>query len=111
MPKVPEIALLNNGSLKYADVSGNEFKTFPNPLYCREKPHVISTIEHIDISNSGVQCVVKDTFEHCEYHVRFANLSHNELGLLQGGCNKVPMDAWLSIRPLTTLEILDLSYK
>ena len=42
--------------------------------------------------------------------MKFANLSHNQLGLLEGGCNKDPMDTWLSIKPLKTLEILDLSY-
>ena len=110
MSEVPKVVLLNSGSLKYADVSGNEFKTFSNPIYCLEKLHLISTIEHADASHCGIMCVVKDMFEHCEYHVKFANLSHNKLGLLEGGCNKEPMDTWLSIRPLTTLEILDLSY-
>ena len=110
MKEVPEIALLNNGSLKYADVSGNEFETFPHPLYCREKPHVISTIEYVDASNCGIKCAIKDGFKHCEYQVKFVNFSHNKLGLLEGGCNNDPMDTWLSIRPLITLEIFDLSY-
>ena len=109
-PAVPEIAFMNNGSLKYMDASGNQFETFPNPVYCREKPHVISTIEHADISNCGIKCVVKDMFEHCEFHIRVANLSHNELGLLKGDCNAHPLDMLLCIKPLTTLEIVDLSY-
>ena len=71
---------------------------------------MISTFEHVDASNWGIMCVVKDMFEHCEYNIKFANFSHNKLGLLKGGCNKDLMDTWLSIRPLTTIKILDLSY-
>ena len=55
-------------------------------------------------------CVVKDMFDYCEYHVKFLNLSHNKLGLLEGDCNKDPMDIWLIIKPIRTLEVLDLSY-
>ena len=111
IPTFPQVNFLANGSLKYADVSGNLFKTFPEPFKCPNKLHKLLTIDHVDVSNCGIQCLVKDMFEHCQYHIRFANLSHNELGLLEGGCNnKDPMDMWLSIRPLTTIEILDLSY-
>ena len=49
-------------------------------------------------------------FNHCEYHVKYVNFSHNKLGLLEGDCSKDPMDTWLSIRPLITLEVFDLSY-
>ena len=111
IPIFPQVKFLANGSLKYADVSGNLFKIFPEPFKCPNKLHKLLTIDHVDVSNCGIQCLVKDMFEHCQYHIRFANLSHNELGLLEGGChNKDPMDMWLSIRPLTTIEILDLSY-
>ena len=89
-------------------------KTFPEPVLCPNKSHKLLTVDHVDISNCGIKCVVKDIFEHCEYHVQFlnlmTNLSHNKLGLLEGGCNREPTDTYLSIKPLTTLEILDLSY-
>ena len=49
-------------------------------------------------------------FEHCDFSLRFANLSHNKLGSFEGGCNKNPMDILLSVRPLTTLAILDISF-
>ena len=110
VPKFPQVKFLANGSLKYADVSGNLFGAFLKQFICPDKSHKLLTIDYADVSNCGIQCVVKDMFENCEFHIRFANLSHNKLGLLEGGCNKDPMDMWLSIRPLTTLEILDLSY-
>ena len=49
MAKVPEAVLLNNGSIKFIDISGNRFETFPKPAYCKE--NVISTVEHMDASN------------------------------------------------------------
>ena len=108
--KIPKSAFLNNGTLKYVDVSGNNFETLPKPVYCREKPHVISTVEYFDASNCGIKCITKDMFEHCNFSFRFANLSHNKLGSFEGGCNKNPMDILLSVRPLTTLAILDISF-
>ena len=110
IPEAPKVVFLGNGSLKYGDASGNHFETFPEPVLCPNKSHKLLTVDHVDISNCGIKCVVKDIFEHCEYHVQFLNLSHNKLGLLKGGCNREPMDTCLSIKPLTTLEILDLSY-
>ena len=68
-------------------------------------------MEHLDASYCGIKCVNKDLFGHCKFHIRFANFSHNELGLFEGDChNKDPMDVLLSMKPLTTLETLDLSY-
>ena len=96
--------------MKYADVSGNQFETLPYPLHCLKKLHVITTIEHVDASNCGIKCVVKDAFDYCEVRIKFANFSHNKLGLLKGGCNEEPIDWLLIIKPVTTLEILDLSY-
>ena len=108
--KLPESIFLNNGTLKYVDVSGNDFETPPKPVYCREKPHVISTVEYFDLSNCGIKCVTKDIFEHCDFSFRFLNVSHNKLGSFEGGCNKDPKDILLSVRPLTSLETLDLSF-
>ena len=108
--KVPELVFLTNVSLKHADASGNMFETFPKPLYCPEK--TILKVDYVDGSHCGIKCAVKDTFEHenCEVHIRFANVSHNKIGLLEGNCNKDPNDTLLVIKPLTTLEIVDLSY-
>ena len=107
---VPEIIFLTNVSLKYADASGNRFETFPKPLNCREK--TILKIDYVDGSNCEIKCAVKDIFEHenCKIHIRFANVSHNKIGSLEGDCNKDPNDTLLAIKPLTTLEIVDLSY-
>ena len=107
--KIPESDFLNNGTLKYADVSGNYFETFPKPAYCREKPHVISTVEYLDVSHCGIKCVTKEVFEHCEFSLKVLNASNNKLGLFEDDCNHDPMDILLILRPLTTLEILDLS--
>ena len=57
--RIPEIAFLNNGTMKYLDVSNNIFETFPKPIYCRKNPDVYSTIEFVDASNCGIKCLNK----------------------------------------------------
>ena len=110
--KIPEMALINNGTMKYLDVSNNIFETFPKPIYCRENPTVFSTIEYIDVSNCGTTCVNRTLFNYCVFSFKYLNLSHNMLGLYQGGCNNDPGPSDLSdlIKPLTSLISLDLSY-
>ena len=54
--KFPKSAFLNNGTLKYMDVSGNNFETLPEPIYCRENPHAVSTVEYFDASKFGIIC-------------------------------------------------------
>ena len=111
--KVPEMAFLNNGTIKYVDLSNNMIETLPRPMYCRnETPYVISTIEHLDASNCGIKCMIKTIFDYCEWSIRFLNVSHNRLGLLQGGCNENPSarDFTILIRPLRTIVYFDISY-
>ena len=98
-----------NGSLKYLDVSNNIFATIPKPFSCN---HAIPPFEHIDISNCQVQCVNNSYFTECKWSLKFLNISHNKLGLFQGGCNKNPNPRDFSIlfEPLTTLVTLDISY-
>ena len=111
--KVPEIAFMNNGSIKYVDLSNNIIEALPRPMYCRSKnPYVISTIEHLDASNCGMKCMNKTLFEYCDWSVKFVNVSHNKLGLLQGGCNENPSvrDLTTLLKPLKTLEYIDVSY-
>ena len=111
--KVPEIAFMNNGSIKYVDVSNNMIETLPIPMYCRSKnPYVMSTIEHLDASNCGIKCMNKTLFEYCDWSLRFVNVSHNKFGLLQGGCNENPSvrDLTTLLTPLKTLEYIDVSY-
>ena len=105
----PAIDFMRNGSIKHIDVSDNIFKTVPNPFYCY---HTISTMEHVDISNCQMYCITKTFFTKCQWLLKFANVSHNNLGLLQGGCNENPSSRDFSVlfEPLITLEILDLSY-
>ena len=107
--KVPEIKIMTNGSFKYIGASNNRFERLLKPVQCPKNGTTL-TIEHADVSNCGIKCVVKDTFEYCEYDIRFVNLSHNKLGLLEGDCNKNPNDTFLVFKPLSTLEIIDLSY-
>ena len=104
---VPEIQVQTKFTIKHVDGSGNRFGAFRKPMHCQ---NVTVILDYMDASNCEIKCMVKDLFEHCNYHMKFAHLSHNQLGLLEGGCNKDPMDTWLSIKPLKTLEILDLSY-
>ena len=112
MTQVPEVAFLNNGSIKYADVSNNHFETFPYLVYCRNRdPLVISTMEHLDASNCRIKCVTKDILQNCICSLKFANFSHNEIGLFEGDCNnKHPTDTLLIFKSVPTLETLDLSY-
>ena len=100
---------MTNSSIKYADISNNLFETLPNPVKCPENGTTL-TVEHADVSNCGTKCLVKDLFEYCQFDIKFLNASHNKLGLLEGGCNKNPNDTFLVIKPLLTLEIIDLSY-
>ena len=110
MTRVPRFAFLNNGSIKYVDLSGNHFETFPNPAYCREKPTVISLIEHIDVSNCGVRCASKNVLEHCVWSLKSADISHNKLGSLDKRCNENPTEDYLKfLKPVTTLESIDMS--
>ena len=111
--KVPEIAFMNNGTIKYVDLSNNMIETLPRPMYCRSvKPYVISTIEHLDASNCGIKCMNKTIFDYCEWSLRFLNVSHNKFGLLQGSCNENPSarDLTTLIQPLKSLEYFDVSY-
>ena len=111
--ELPELAFMNNGSIKHVDLSNNIIETIPEPAYCSsEDPKTISTIEYLDISNNGIKCMNKTVFNHCDWSLRFFNVSHNKLGLLRGGCNKNPSirDLATLLRPLKTLEYLDVSY-
>ena len=109
---VPNTTFWNNGSMKYIDVSNNKFETFPNYLQCGIFTHnIISTIEHIDVSNCGMKCASKDLAGYCTFSVKYLNVSHNKLGLLEGGCNKNPKMEFLAfIKKFTMLEIFDVSY-
>ena len=110
--KIPEIAFLNNGTMKHLDVSNNIFEKFPKPIYCRKNPDVYSTIEFVDASNCGIKCFNKTFLNFCEWSLKYANLSHNQLGLFEGGCNKNPGPRDISdlIKPLISLTSFDLSY-
>ena len=110
--KIPEIAFLNNGTIKYLDVSNNIFETFPKPIYCRKSPDAYSTIEFVDGSNCGIKCFNKTFLNFCEWSIKYANLSHNQLGLFEGGCNKNPGPSDLSqvIKPLFSLISFDMSF-
>ena len=107
MSKVPPIIVLNKGSLKYADVSGNQFETMPNKIFC---PNMTFPLEHADASNCRIKCINRDILQNCTVAVKFVNLSNNDLGLLEGGCNKNPKDVGLVLKSVPTIEILDISY-
>ena len=98
--------------MKYLDVSNNIFETFPEPIYCKKNPDVYSTIEFIDASNCGIKCLNKTIFYYCQWSIKYANLSHNQLGLFEGGCNKNPGPSDISelMKPLISLISFDLSY-
>ena len=86
---------------------------FPNYLQCGGvlSKNVISTIEYIDGSNCGIKCASKDIAGNCKFSVKFANGSHNKIGLLAGGCNKNPKKDFLAfIKKFPTIEIFDASY-
>ena len=108
--KQPKIHFLNNGTLKYLDVSNNVFEAFPKPMYC--KPGVYSTIEYLDASNCGIKCANKTIFKFCQWSIKYANLSGNKFGLFGGKCNKNPGPKDLSevIKPLTSLISFDMSF-
>ena len=110
--KTPEMAFLNNGTMKYLNVSNNIFETFPKPINCRKNPDVFSTIEFVDASNCGIKCLNKTIFNFCQWSIKYANLSHNQLGLFEGGSNKNPgpRDISDSMKPLISLISFDLSY-
>ena len=107
MSKVPAVIVVQKGSLKYADVSGNQFETFPNKAFC---PNMTFSVEYVDASNCRIKCANKDILQNCKVSVKFANLSNNDLGLFEGGCNENPEDEMLVLKSVPTLEILDLSY-
>ena len=108
--EMPELKFWNNGSIKYVDLSNNIIETIPEPAHCENGS--ISTLEHIDVSNCGIKCMNKTVFDYCVWSLRFFNVSHNWLGLLQGGCNKNPSvkDLATLLRPLKHLMHLDISY-
>ena len=107
--EVPEIKFMNNGSLRHLDMSYNIFRTLPNPFTCNK--HVISTIEYFNISNSEIKCMSRHMFSYCSWSIKYANLSHNIFGKLEGNCNKdpSPRDIPIMIKPLTSLISLDFS--
>ena len=108
--QLPELVLMNNGTLKYLDVSNNGIQSILKPLYCARAADVYSTVEHLDMSNCGIDCVNKTSTNYCTYSVKFFNLSENKLGLLKGKCNRNPKRDFLTfIKPLTTLSSLDIS--
>ena len=110
--KIPEMAFINNGSMKYLDVSNNIFETFPRPMYCRENPKVFVSTEFIDVSNCAIKCINRTQFNYCEYAFKYLNFSHNKFGLYEGHCNDDPGPRDLSelIKPLVSLISFDLSY-
>ena len=111
--ELPEVAFMNNGSIKYMDLSNNIIEALPEPIYCTTgKYGTVSTLEHLDASNIGIKCMNKTLFHYCDWSLRFVNVSHNKLGLLRGGCNKNPSvrDLATLLRPLKKLEYLDVSY-
>ena len=107
MSEVPAIRVFNKGSLKYADVSGNQFETLPNKIFC---PNMTFPLEHVDASNCRIKCANKDILQNRVVAVKFVNLSNNHLGLLEGGCNRNPKDTVLVLKSMPAIEILDLSY-
>ena len=112
VPVVHNTTFVNNGSMKYVDVSHNNIETLPNYLQCGLFTHnVISTIEHIDGSNCGIKCASKHLAGNCKFSVKFANVSHNKIGLLDGDCNENPKKEFLAfIKNFPTLEVIDASY-
>ena len=110
--RIPKMAFINNGSMKYLDVSNNNFGTVPQPIYCRKKPDVYSTIQFLDVLNCGITCVNRTLFNYCEYSFKYLNISRNMLGTYAGGCNNDlgPRDISELIKPLIYLISLDLSY-
>ena len=106
--QLPELVFMNNGTLKYLDVSNNGIQSILRPEYCA--PHVYSTLEHLDISNCGIQCINKTLATSCTYSLKSLNISRNKLGLLKGECNKDPRRDFLTfIKPVNTLLSLDIS--
>ena len=112
LPAVPNTTFWNNGSMKYLVVSNNRIEAFPNYLQCGVlSKNIISTIEYIDGSNCDIKCVSKDIAGNCTFSVKFANGSHNKIGLLEGDCNKDPKKDFLAfIKKFPTAEIFDASY-
>ena len=101
---VPQVKFMNSGKLRHLDISYNSLRVFPNPVICDK--HVISTIEHVDMSNCGVKCFNRHMFDYCSWSVKYINVSHNRLGKLEGNCNENPSPRDISIlfKPFTSLH-------
>ena len=98
--------------MRYLDISNNIIETFPNYIQCGvTEDNVISSIEHIDVSNCWMKCASKDIAGNCTFSVKYLNVSHNQVGSLEGNCNKYPKKEFLAfIKKFTKLEIFDISY-
>ena len=112
IPRIPTTIFWNNGSIRYVDVSNNNFTTFPNCVQCGAVSHnIIVPVEYLDISNCHVKCVSKDIAGNCTFSAKFVNASHNKIGLLEGGCNKDPKKDFLAfVKNFPTVKVFDASY-
>ena len=110
---VPQVALLNNNSLNFINMSYNGIHNARLPVYCPN--NVIPQIETFDVSNNGIQCFNATFFNMsitgCDWSsLKRFYLGNNEIGRIdKNSCNKDKHDVLGFLKPLWNLRVLDLS--
>ena len=109
LPAIPQIAMMNNNSLRFIYLSANSIRILPKPFYCPfNNP---SLIKSVDLSNNKIECINSSYFNHCDWsHLNILNLSGNRLRKLFDNVCNWNMTYFLAfLQPLWNLTKLDLS--
>ena len=112
--QVPELVLLRNCTLNNLRVSYTGLRTIQFPIYCAF--NVLFPLETVDFSNNGLKCINESSFDqsatNCDWSsVKYFYLNNNNLGKISGNiCNRNKQNILGFLKPLSGLEVLDLSH-
>ena len=111
--RLPELAFIQNSTLKSVDASYNGIHIVEKPIYCEKTKlsSIVPRVETLNFNNNALQCVTSAFLSHCDWsslkHFYFRN---NKLGQVEGNvCNRDKNNTLGFIKPAINLEVLDLA--
>ena len=106
---IPQLALMNNNTLQFVNLSFNAIQQLPKPFYCagNSKP----AFRILDLSNNKIKCINSSFFTFCNWSsLNILKLNNNQIKQRNfGDCSNNETEPLGFIKPLLNLTKLDLS--
>ena len=111
--RLPELAFIQNSTLKSVDASYNGIHIVEKPIYCvkTKLSSIVPKLETLNFNNNALQCANSAFLSHCDWSsVKRGYLRNNKLGQVEGNvCNRNKNNTLGFIKPAINLEVLDLA--